>query len=575
MKKTSIRPIAILTVAAFACAALAASAQAAADLRGASPQSGSRYGSYLAGRHAEAINDLDSAARYIERVLGEEPGNTELLERAFLLMASAGRLDSALELARPLEGQGDVGAAASLVLLADDLAEDDADDALARLDGLPDDGLNQLLGPVLRAWILYGRGDGIDDAIAALDPIRAERGLGAMAEIHAGLLLDLADRDDGAREAFETAIAASDRPPFRLVQAYVSLLQRQGQQDAANAALRDYYERNPNSELVRAEMDQLRSGDVGASMVRSGVDGAAEVFFGAGGSFYRQNEPQVALIFSHLALKLRPDLEIARFLVGDILDSLDRPGEAIEAFRAIGERSSLYWEARMRIAEDLARLERADEAMAELQRLADRRVHDPEPLSRLGDLMRVEERWEAAAAAYRGALSRTDPDDPGLWAMHYAMGIALERSKQWPEAEESLLKALDAQPEHPYLLNYLGYSWADKGINLDKARGMIERAVELRPTDGYIVDSLGWVLYRAGEYEDAVRHLERAVELRPTDAVINDHLGDAYWQVGRRQEARFQWHRALSFGTDAEVESAIRSKLEHGLAARSEAQSGD
>ena len=162
--------------------------------------------------------------------------------------------------------------------------------------------------------------------------------------------------------------------------------------------------------------------------------------------------------------------------------------------------------------------------------------------------------------------------NPGIWSLYYAQGIALERSKHWDEAEASLLKALDLQPEHPYLLNYLGYSWADMGKNLDKAKAMIERAVELRPNDGYIVDSLGWVLYRAGEYKKAVGYLERAVELRPTDAVINDHLGDVYWRVGRHQEARFQWQRALSFGTEPDVEATIRAKLQHGLDARSEAQ---
>ncbi|MBT5416031.1 MAG: tetratricopeptide repeat protein, partial [Rhodospirillaceae bacterium] len=377
------------------------------------------------------------------------------------------------------------------------------------------------------------------------------------------------------RQAFEEAMAASDRPPFRLVQAYVSLLRRQGEGEAANRALRDYYERNPNSELVRAELERLQADDAATPIVLSAQDGAAEVFFGTAGSFYRQDEPQIGLIFGHLALSLRPGMDIARFLVGDILDALGREKDAIETFRAIDEASPLYWEARMRVAEALARLQRADDAVIELRHLADRRALDPEPLNRLGDLMRVEERWDEAVVAYRGALARISPDDPGLWALHYAMGIALERSQQWEEAEKALLTALDSQPEHPYLLNYLGYSWADQGLNLDRARAMIERAVELRPTDGYIVDSLGWVLYRAGEYPDAVRHLERAVELRPTDPVINDHLGDAYWQVGRHQEARFQWQRALSFGTGIEADATIRGKIEHGLGARSEAQAGD
>lgn len=575
MKRISNRATAVATVAALSIAVICVPAMAASDAHGEGRSAGSRYGSYLAGRHAEAINDLASAAAYMTRVMRAEPDNTLLHERTFLLTASAGQVDRAIELAAPLEGEGDVGVAASLVLLADNIETGDLDAALARLDALPEGGLNRLLGPILRAWILYGRGDGIQAAQAQIDLVRKEAGTGTVTDMHAGLLYDLAGQGADARRAFEAAMTSDERPPFRLVQAYVSLLRRQGEDEAAGAVLQDYYRDNPNSELVRAELDELRSDEGGRAIVRSASDGAAEVYFGAAGGFYRQGEPQVALIFSYLALELRPDFEMARFLIGDILDSMGRQDEAIEIFRAIDEASPLYWEARMRVAESLAALGRADEAIAEFKNLAALREHDPEPLNRLGDFMRVEERWDEAVAAYREALERIAPDDPGLWALHYALGISLERSKNWDEAEASLLKALDSQPEHPYLLNYLGYSWADKGINLAKARGMIERAVELRPTDGYIVDSLGWVLYRAGEYPEAVKHLERAVELRPTDPVINDHLGDAYWQVGRHQEARFQWQRALSFGSGAESDTTIRSKIEHGMGARSEAQPGD
>ncbi|MDH3703515.1 MAG: tetratricopeptide repeat protein, partial [Alphaproteobacteria bacterium] len=92
-----------------------------------------------------------------------------------------------------------------------------------------------------------------------------------------------------------------------------------------------------------------------------------------------------------------------------------------------------------------------------------------------------------------------------------------------------------------------------------------ERAVQQRQNDGYIVDSMGWVLYRLGKYDESVAHLERAVQLRPQDPVINDHLGDAYWRVGRRHEARFQWRRALSFKPDKKESDKIEGKLKKGL----------
>ena len=110
----------------------------------------------------------------------------------------------------------------------------------------------------------------------------------------------------------------------------------------------------------------------------------------------------------------------------------------------------------------------------------------------------------------------------------------------------------------------------EKRINLDEALGMIEQAVAASPDSGYIVDSLGWVLYRLGRYEEAVGHMEKAVALMPIDPVVNDHLGDVYWAVGRAREARFQWMRALSFVDPDEVDGEadperMRRKLEVGL----------
>ena len=142
--------------------------------------------------------------------------------------------------------------------------------------------------------------------------------------------------------------------------------------------------------------------------------------------------------------------------------------------------------------------------------------------------------------------------------------------KNWDAAEADFRAALEIDPEQPQVLNYLGYSLVERQEKLDEALSMIERAVEARPESGYIIDSLGWVLYRMGRYEDAVSHMERAVELMPVDPVVNDHLGDVYWAVGRKLEAEFQWRRALSFvdpeDTDAEAKpDRIRRKLDVGL----------
>jgi Flp pilus assembly protein TadD len=237
--------------------------------------------------------------------------------------------------------------------------------------------------------------------------------------------------------------------------------------------------------------------------------------------------------------------------------------------------SSPYsWSARLHAAADLDGLDRTDEAIALFKQMAAERPTRPGPLVQLGDLLRRKQRFAEAAEAYGGAIARLGPSEPSQWSLYYSRGIALERSGQWSAAEADLKRALELQPEQPYVLNYLGYSWIDRGENLDEALKMIERAVKLRPQDGYIVDSLGWAHYKLGDYDQAVKQLERAVELRAQDPTINDHLGDVYWQLGRTAEARSQWRRALQFGPEPDDAKAIEGKLATGLAKAPAAAAG-
>jgi Flp pilus assembly protein TadD len=204
--------------------------------------------------------------------------------------------------------------------------------------------------------------------------------------------------------------------------------------------------------------------------------------------------------------------------------------------------------------------------VGELKRMAAERPHSPEPMIELGDLLRGRDRFAEAVTAYDAGIARVEKVEPRHWRLFYSRAVALERAGEWPRAEKDLQHALELEAEQPLVLNYLGYSWIDKGLNLETALKMIKRAVELRPNDGYIIDSLGWAYYRLGDFTKATQTLEHAIELLPEDPTINDHLGDAYWQAGRLAEARFQWRRALQFKPEAGDVKTIEGKLDRGLA---------
>ena len=183
----------------------------------------------------------------------------------------------------------------------------------------------------------------------------------------------------------------------------------------------------------------------------------------------------------------------------------------------------------------------------------------------MAGVQRAAKKYKEAAATYDKAIAAVGIPTRDNWTLFYFRGICFERAKDWPKAEDDFKKALELYPDQPLVLNYLGYSWVDQGVNLDEAFKMLRRAVELRPNDGYIVDSLGWAHFKLGQYPEATQTLERAVDLKPADPVLNDHLGDAYWRVNRKVEARFQWNHARDMNPEPEDLPAILKKIEFGL----------
>jgi Flp pilus assembly protein TadD len=228
--------------------------------------------------------------------------------------------------------------------------------------------------------------------------------------------------------------------------------------------------------------------------------------------------------------------------------------------------SPLKRNAQIQLATNLDTVDRSEDAIKILKDVIAQEPKDIEAVMALGNIERGRKKFADCSTTYsRGIEAMPAAAEKNAWVTYYYRGICEERSKQWNKAEADMRKALELQPEQPHVLNYLGYSWIDQGVNLDEGMKMIKRAVEQRPDDGYIVDSLGWAYYRIGNFEDAVKHLERAIDLKPEDPTINDHLGDAYWRVGRTLEAKFQWAHARDLKPEPDELPKIEAKINNGL----------
>ena len=183
----------------------------------------------------------------------------------------------------------------------------------------------------------------------------------------------------------------------------------------------------------------------------------------------------------------------------------------------------------------------------------------------IGNMLRGRKQFSEAADYYSKAIALLPKIEKDNWDQFYSRAVCYERLGKWDKAEPDFKKALELSPNEPLILNYLGYSWVDRNENVPEALALIKKAVELKPEDGYYIDSLGWAYFRLGRFDEAVEQLERAVELKAEDPTINDHLGDAYWRAGRKLEAQFQWSTSLVSKPEPEEIPKLQAKMKDGL----------
>jgi|RhiMetdeSRZDD1v2_1073273.scaffolds.fasta_scaffold51974_4 tetratricopeptide (TPR) repeat protein len=550
------------TLVAAGCAAAEKPSNAAAGQE--PPALASPLGNFLAGRFAQDSQDYNSAADYLLRALSGDPQNPELLDDTMKALIGAGRMEEARATATKLVEIEPKAAGANIVLALGELKRGEYKSADARLGSISPQGLNGFVVPLVRAWVAAGEGQP-DRALDALSPVGKQQGFEAVYQLNVALINENAGRSGPAGEAFSKALSDSDSPPFRLVQIAGGFYERSGQADKAKELYKTFAQENQGSSLLEPILDRIASGRPAEPVVGNPAEGVAESLFNLASALNQERLYEPALLYSRLALDMHPDFPVAQILLGDVMAGQGHQAEATEAYSGVQPGTPFYWAARLRIANSLGEQDKVDEAAAEFKKLAAERPDRADALIELGNLMRSHERFPEAVAAYDDAVKRIGTLDRRDWTLLYYRGVALQRSDQWPRAEADFLKALELEPDQPHVLNYLAYTWVERGENYDRALQMLKKAVTLRPDDGFIVDSLGWVFYRLGRYPEAVDELEKAVELRPNDPVINDHLGDAYWRVGRQHEARYQWRRALSFKPDADKVAPIQAKLQNGL----------
>jgi Flp pilus assembly protein TadD len=519
-------------------------------------------GNYLSALIASADRDTLAAEVYYREALRADPRNPDLLERAFAAALSNGDEPSANSLGERLLMRDSNNNLARLAIAVHDIEQGQFATARAHLAGTDATRVRDVTTALLTAWCYAGQSD-LRRALDALDRIH-DRSVLAFRDYHAGLIAGLLGNSAEAQRRLKSAYD-DDKNSLRFADAYARVLAAGGDLVGATKVYEDFSAIIPHHPLIQRELADLKTNQSLDPLIHNAKEGAAEALYGLGSAGSRQGDELPALVYLRLSLYLRPSSDLTAVTLASLFEQLRQGDQVIAAYQLVPMASPLKFGADIQIALELDGMGKTGEATRRLTEIVESRPHDVEALSALAELQRSAKKYMEAAATYDEAIATVGIPQRDNWTLFYFRGICYERSKQWPKAEADFKKALELNPDQPLVLNYLGYSWVDQGLNLEEAFKMLRRAVELRPNDGYIVDSLGWAHFKLGQYDKATETLEKAINLKPADPILNDHLGDAYWRVNRRIEAHFQWNHARDMGPDPEDLPAILKKIEAGL----------
>jgi tetratricopeptide (TPR) repeat protein len=528
-------------------------------------------GAFLAARTADVDHDYVNAIQLYRKALTFEPANLQIRERLMISLFLNGSFEEGLKEAQALKDDAAVERITRIVRGLDAIRSGKFDTARKILAYNGPNDLDKLTHQLLAAWAQVGAGKG-KQAISSITSLKGPDWFKVFTDYHLGAMALVAGDTNAARQYLNNAVTNRDAVPtapdtfMRAVMALARLEAADGNKQKALDAISVGDELINNYAPLKALRQNIEKGEKPEQQVKTAAEGAASVLFSVGGALNRQGAEDMVALYLEISHALDPNSADTLIMLGGLAEKLEKPDRAIALYKMVPADSPMRRISELQLGVTLSDTGKVDEAKQHLKALIESDPADIRSYIAYGSVLSGAKDYQAMAENYDKAVEVIGPvPRPGDWTVFFQRGIAYERLKQWDKAEPNFRKALELNPDQAQVLNYLGYSLVDMNINLDEGLGMIKKAVDAKPDDGYIVDSLGWAYFRMGKYDEAVTELERAVQLRAGDATINDHLGDAYWRVGRKLEAVYQWNRALiSEGEDINRER-VKEKIANGL----------
>ena len=294
----------------------------------------------------------------------------------------------------------------------------------------------------------------------------------------------------------------------------------------------------------------------------------AEMLYVVANALAAQSNYVASNFYLNLANYLNPNFQSYTTLYAENFYNIEEFDKAKELYMEIQKQGSVYsWHANKQIAFILIKQGNKQEAVKYLkdkyQKIKSPSLYE---IFDFAEFLKNNENYDDSIKYYSQLLSLIDKKHNLYAQVLDGRGIAYERTNQWDKAEVDLLGSLESSPNDAYVINYLAYSWIEKGKNIEKALTMLRKANELRPNDGYIIDSLGWALFKLKRFKEAKNYLELAVQYMASDPVVNDHYADSLWMNNQSLQARYYWNYVLKLEkTEDKLKEEIKQKLLFGL----------
>ena len=516
-----------------------------------------QVGSFLSSKFARSITDIDKAAYYAQYSYSQNTAASGLGIIALEALLANGQIKEAIPIGIKISNEVPEITLAQYLKVLDSLDSNNFNKTLDLLLKVSPNGIDTYILPILQTWAAAGSNQQTGGLQIIKD--QAERGvLEPIYDYHSALINEFIGNSEAAKINYSNIIKKSNNANAQVYLSAAEFFKRNNNQGLLDKTIAKLERLKPYSN----ELFLLKNSNVSPDKKINNVkDGIAEIFLNSAEILFNEGLDRQALIYGQIALYLSPNLDSASYLLGKIFRSINNNERAVKYLKNVKDNSSIFYDAKITYAEIIYDIEGTEKSFAILNKLHKLYPENINLSRSIAELFYKSENFDKSIEYYDLIFSKIEKIEFKHWPLFYSSGIALERGKKWERAEKQFLMALKFVPDNPQVLNYLGYSWIDQGININAAMEMIVKAAEQRPSDGYIIDSLGWAFYQIGQYEEAVINLEKAVELT-SDSIIIDHLGDALFYSGRKIEAVFQWKRALEFEPSEEMTNKIKEKIE-------------